>query len=93
MAHRVLLSVLAVAALAACGEMARLPVDAGVGPDPQLPAPNKTLIPTVNVATVEPWASTAQPRSAPGTSVNAFATGLEHPRWLLVLPNGDVLVA
>jgi len=93
MAHRLLLSVLTVAALAGCGEMARLPVDAGVGPDPQLPAPNKTLIPTVNVAPVEPWANTAQPRSAPGTSVNAFATGLEHPRWLLVLPNGDVLVA
>jgi glucose/arabinose dehydrogenase len=93
MAHRLLLSVLTVAALAGCGEMARLPVDAGVGPDPQLPAPNKTLIPTVTVAPVEPWANTAQPRSAPGTSVNAFATGLEHPRWLLVLPNGDVLVA
>jgi glucose/arabinose dehydrogenase len=93
MAHRRLLSALTVAALAGCGEMARLPVDAGVGPDPLLPAPNKTLIPTVNVAPVEPWANTAQPRSAPGTSVNAFATGLEHPRWLLVLPNGDVLVA
>lgn len=94
MAHRLLLAALsAAAAVAGCGEMARLPVDAGTGPDPQLPAPNKTLLPTVNVATVEPWPAGMQPRSAPGTAVNAFATGLDHPRWLLVLPNGDVLVA
>jgi len=92
MAHRLLLAVLS-AALAGCGEMARLPVDAGTGPDPQLPPPNKTLIPTVNVAAVAPWPAGMQPRSAPGTTVNAFATGLDHPRWLLVLPNGDVLVA
>jgi glucose/arabinose dehydrogenase len=93
MANRVLLAVLSVAALGACGEMARLPVDAGTGPEPQLPPPNKTLIPTVNVATAAPWQPGMQPRGAPGTAVNAFATGLEHPRWLLVLPNGDVLVA
>lgn len=93
MARHPLLCALAAAALAGCGEMARLPVDAGIGPDPQLPEPNKTLIPTVNVATVVPWPAGKQPSSAPGTVVKAFATGLEHPRWLLVLPNGDVLVA
>jgi len=93
MAHHVMLSVLTAAALLGCGEMARLPVDAGTGPDPQLPAPNKTLIPTVNVAAVAPWPTGSQPRGAPGTAVNVFAAGLEHPRWLLVLPNGDVLVA
>jgi len=93
MARHPLLCALAAAALAGCGEMARLPVDAGIGPDPQLPEPNKTLIPTVNVATVVPWPAGTQPSSAPGTVVKAFATGLEHPRWLLVLPNGDVLVA
>jgi len=70
-----------------------LPADAGMGPDPQLPAPNKTLFPTVNVATADPWAAGATPVAAPGTTVNAFATGLDHPRWMLVLPNGDVLVA
>lgn len=93
MARHPLLCALAAAALAGCGEMARLPIDAGIGPDPQLPEPNKTLIPTVNVATVVPWPAGTQPSSAPGTVVKAFATGLEHPRWLLVLPNGDVLVA
>ena len=93
MARHPLLCALAAAALAGCGGMARLPVDAGIGPDPQLPEPNKTLIPTVNVATVVPWPAGTQPSSAPGTVVKAFATGLEHPRWLLVLPNGDVLVA
>ena len=93
MPYRVLLATLSAAALAGCGEMARLSVDAGMGPDPQLPPPNKTLLPTVNVATVEPWPAGMQPRGAPGTAVNAFATGLDHPRWLLVLPNGDVLVA
>jgi glucose/arabinose dehydrogenase len=93
MAHHLVLSALTAAALLGCGEMARLPVDAGTGPDPQLPAPNKTLIPTVNVAAVAPWPAASQPRSAPGTVVNVFAAGLEHPRWLLVLPNGDVLVA
>ena len=93
MAHRFLIAALTAAALAGCGEMARLPVEAGIGPDPQLPAPDQTLIPTVNVATVAPWPAGSQPRSAAGTSVNVFAAGLEHPRWLLVLPNGDVLVA
>src|SRR5437868_6341660 len=93
MPHRLLLSALTAATLAGCGEMARLPFDPGVGPDPQLPPPNKTLLPTVNVATVMPWPAGAQPRGAAGTTVTAFATGLDHPRWLLVLPNGDVLVA
>jgi len=81
------------AALAACGDVATLPVSAGVGPNPTLPAPHKTLLPTVNVAPAQGWAEGATPVPAAGLSVNAFATGLDHPRWLLVLPNGDVLVA
>ena len=80
-------------ALAACGEVATLPVSAGIGPRPTLPAPQPTLIPTVNIAPAKGWAPGASPRSAPGTRVTAFASGLDHPRWLLVLPNGDVLVA
>lgn len=81
-------------ALASCNETAQLSVDAGIGPDPVLPPPNKALfIPTVNVAGAGEWASTATPQAAIGLKVTAFARDLEHPRWLYVLPNGDVLVA
>jgi glucose/arabinose dehydrogenase len=90
---RTALALIAAAALGGCGETAKLPVSAGTGPQPELPAPNKTLIPTVKVAKVEPWPAGQGPQAAPGTKVNVFATGLDHPRWLHVLPNGDVLVA
>lgn len=83
----------ALACLTACGDMARLPVDAGMGPQPVLPEPNKSLIPTVNIAPAQGWPEGAKPTPAAGLSVSAFATQLEHPRWLYVLPNGDVLVA
>ncbi|MDR0281618.1 MAG: sorbosone dehydrogenase family protein [Paucimonas sp.] len=79
--------------LTACGESARLQVTDGSGPSPQLPEPNKTLIPTVNIAPAVGWAGGAKPTAAQGTQVAAFADGLDHPRWLYVLPNGDVLVA
>ncbi|HEU5162148.1 MAG TPA: sorbosone dehydrogenase family protein [Thermoanaerobaculia bacterium] len=78
--------------LAAC-ESARLPVEAGMGPRPQLPEPRKTLIPTVKVATAVGWGEGEAPTPAPGFRVTRFAAGLDHPRWLHVLPNGDVLVA
>ncbi len=87
------LSTLIAAALTACGEMAQLPISAGVGPHPQLPPPNPTLIPTVNIAEAVGWPENEKPVAAPGMAVNAFAAGLDHPRWLYVLPNGDVLVA
>jgi glucose/arabinose dehydrogenase len=79
--------------LAACGEVARLPVSAGTGPNPTLPEPTKTLLPTLHIAPAQGWASGAVPIAANGTAANAFATDLDHPRWLCVLPNGDVLVA
>jgi glucose/arabinose dehydrogenase len=79
--------------LAACGENARLQVSDGTGPSPKLPEPNKTLIPTVNIAPAIGWPDGAKPIAATGTQVAAFAEGLDHPRWLYVLPNGDVLVA
>ena len=79
--------------LAACGETARLQVSDGTGPTPTLPEPNKTLIPTLNIAPAIGWPQGAKPIAAPGTQVAAFAEGLDHPRWLYVLPNGDVLVA
>lgn len=86
-------TVFALVTLTACGDMAKLPVSAGTGPDPVLPPLNDTWFPTVNIAPAEGWPPDAKPLSAEGTKVVAFADGLEHPRWLYVLPNGDVLVA
>ena len=80
-------------ALAGCGELARLPVAAGTGAAPTLPAPRPTLIPTVNIAPAKGWPAGATPLGAPGLRVAEFARDLDHPRWLYVLPNGDVLVA
>lgn len=88
-----LAALLSAAALAGCGEQATLPLSAGTGPSPQLPAPNATLFPTVNIATAASWPAGAAPTTAAGLAVKPFATGLDHPRWLLPLPNGDVLVA
>jgi glucose/arabinose dehydrogenase len=79
--------------LASCGEVATLPESAGIGPQPTLPQPNQTLIPTVNIAPAKGWPTGATPVAAAGLAVNAYAAGLDHPRWLYVLPNGDVLVA
>src|SRR5512132_3181751 len=76
-----------------CRESATVSVEAGTGPDPVLPKPDKRLIPTVNIAPAVGWSEGLTPVAAQGLAVNAFASGLEHPRWLLVLPNGDVLVA
>ncbi len=79
--------------VAGCGETATLPVSAGTGPTPRLPPPNKTLLPTVHIAPAQGWSDGAKPVPAHGVTVSAYATGLDHPRWLHVLPNGDVLVA
>ncbi len=79
--------------LAACAETAHLAVAEGTGPTPTLPPPTKTLIPTVHIAPAKGWPPGAMPTPAAGLAVNAFAEGLDHPRWLYVLPNGDVLVA
>jgi len=87
------LMVMTVTALAACGEMATLPVSAGTGPHPALPPPLQSLLPTVHIAPAQGWTDGTAPLPAPGTQVAAFADGLDHPRWLYVLPNGDVLVA
>ncbi len=65
-----------------------------VGASPTLPAPQKPkLIPTVRIAEASAWPTGATPMAGGGLEVKAFATGFDHPRWLYVLPNGDVLVA
>src|ERR1700683_3642789 len=84
---------LVVCMAAGCYERARLPDSAGFGPQPVLPDPTWTLIPTVNFVTAEGWRAGAAPKPASGLAVHALAENLKHPRWLYVLPNGDVLVA
>jgi glucose/arabinose dehydrogenase len=79
--------------LAACGDTARLNVAQSTGPAPALPPPVRTPLPTVEIAEAVGWPEGAAPVAAEGLSVTRFAQGLDHPRWLLVLPNGDVLVA
>lgn len=74
-------------------ESATVPIEQGYGPSPTLPEPRRTLIPTVNVAEASRWPEGVTPKAAAGLKVQAFAKDLDHPRWLLVLPNGDVLVA
>jgi glucose/arabinose dehydrogenase len=73
--------------------VANLPFTAGVGPDPKLPDGRKELLPTIHIAPARGWPKDGAPKAAAGLRVNAFATGLDHPRWIHVLPNGDVLVA
>jgi hypothetical protein len=65
----------------------------GIGPNPALPRPDKSLVPTVHVAPAIGWPEGGAPVAAPGMTMTAFASDLDHPRWLYVLPNGDVLVA
>ena len=82
-----------VAATVACGPAAKLPLAAGIGPNPELPPPRSSLIPTVKVADAKGWSDQDKPTAAAGLVVTAFARQLDHPRSLYVLPNGDVLVA
>ena len=92
--HQILIVGGVVAALAACGQsQGQQGGSVGYGPNPDLPAPRRTLIPTVKVSDVVGWPAGATPRAPAGFRVQPFAMGLDHPRWLLVLPNGDVLVA
>ncbi len=77
----------------ACGATTALPQAAGTGAHPVLPPPKTSLIPVVNVVTAKGWGPNATPIAADGMSVASLARGLDHPRWLYVLPNGDVLVA
>ncbi len=81
--------------LAACasGVIAQGPLP-GTGPNPPLPQPQDSgLVPTVNIAPAQGWPQGAMPKAPAGFQVTALATGLDHPRWVYTLPNGDVLVA
>ena len=84
---------LLVLALAACGDTATQPVESGYGPHPVLPPPKHDALPTLKFADAVGWPAGGKPVAAPGLAVSAYASGLRHPRWLYVLPNGDVLVA
>jgi len=79
--------------IASCGGTAGLAVSEGTGPSPALPPPVRSLIPIVKVAEAKGWPADMKPIAAEGLTVTAFAKNLDHPRWLYVLPNGDVLVA
>jgi len=89
----ILFSAVVAITVSGCGSAAELPVSAGTGQSPALPNPSISLIPTVNVVKAIGWPVNAKPAAAEGLAVNAFAVGLDHPRWIYVLPNGDVLVA
>lgn len=99
--RKIRLGVLAVFILAAfigayfylTGGRAKLSVEAVTGPQPELSQPEQRLVPTVSIAKAVGWRTGSAPLPATGLSVKAFAENLDHPRWMLVLPNGDVLVA
>ncbi|MGK5043037.1 PQQ-dependent sugar dehydrogenase [Janthinobacterium sp. GB1R12] len=92
--HRYVCSFLLATACGAHLAHAQTPaMPVGFGPQPTLPAPDKQLIPTVNVAPVQRWTAAQHPAVAAGLAIHAYARDLDHPRWLYVLPNGDVLVA
>lgn len=84
---------LAALALSACGRQGSPDPLVGFGPNPPLPPPQKSLIPTVSTAKVARWTAGQAPTAPAGFTVTRFAEGLDHPRWLYVLPNGDVLAA
>jgi glucose/arabinose dehydrogenase len=79
--------------LAACSDVSRLPDQADAGAKPILSAPRYESVPTINIAPAKGWPEGVMPNVATGFAVNAFAVKLDHPRWLYVLPNGDLLVA
>lgn len=69
------------------------PTTQAMGETPQIPEAKSQGIMTLKMPVAEGWKNGHLPTCAPGLKVNAFAEGLDHPRWIEVLPNGDVLVA
>jgi glucose/arabinose dehydrogenase len=64
-----------------------------IGTHPKLPEPDLSIIPTVNIAKASEWPDGSMPKLSEGLEINLYSKALAHPRWLYVLPNGDVLVA
>ncbi|HEY9216709.1 MAG TPA: sorbosone dehydrogenase family protein [Phenylobacterium sp.] len=93
MRKRALGSLAVVLALAACASAGSKDPFVGFGPNPVLPKPQKALLPTLNAPKAVGWTQGQAPKAPPGFVVTPFAAGLAHPRWIYVLPNGDVLVA
>ncbi|MBO9557675.1 MAG: sorbosone dehydrogenase family protein [Caulobacter sp.] len=79
--------------LSNCSAGPSLPPEQGYGPNPVLPPAQKQTFPVIKIAPAVRWADGQTPDAAPGFVATALARGLDHPRWLYVLPNGDVLVA
>ncbi|RPF71383.1 PQQ-dependent sugar dehydrogenase [Aurantiacibacter spongiae] len=74
------------------GDEAQLPLEATTGTDPTLVAPDPQWIPTVGIAEPVGWGADQKPQAAEGLAVNRFAEGLDHPRVIYAMPNGDVLI-
>src|SRR5207253_1108353 len=84
-------AILGLVTISACGPA---PMDPSrqIGPNPYLPPLHQYLLPPMRVSRIVGWGG-AKPQVAAGLRISALATGLKNPRWLYVLPNGDVLVA
>lgn len=74
-------------------DTAKVPIEQVTGPQPNITPPRTQNFPNIRVAKVVGWRQGEAPTPAAGLTVNAFAAGLDHPRWLYRLPNGDILVA
>ena len=93
LAFSILATCIAAVIATSCAQKSEIAPESVSGPTPPLAAPDKALLPTVKISPVVGWKAGETPTPASGVHVKAFATGLVHPRWLYVLPNGDVLVA
>ena len=78
--------------LAACNDDSSFNPQDQVGPNPPLPEPQQFLFPPMRLSKIVGWKEGEKPTVAQGLKIEALATGLQHPRSLYVLPNGDVLV-
>ena len=92
-AAKILTAASTAAIFTACGVPARVPIAAETGPHPVIPKPSTSLLPVMKVVKAKGWTADAAPATPGDLTVRAFARNLDHPRWLYVLPNGDVLVS
>src|SRR6185437_9164974 len=90
---QVAVALLATSLMSAVGPCRAQSPNVEYGPSPQLAAATKSILPRVHVAKAKGWNDHAQPQGGEGMRVSVYADHLQHPRWLYVLPNGDVLVA